>query len=242
MSETKLTKAQERARQRVDTIRFSVLATSIAVSIAAVMMVDPVVQDRIPLQFVISIPLLAGLYVVSRSVRILAFGLVVTVLAMFLGVRSIVRQEDDLLILDVALRATFLAVTAAWVAREVARERVVSVDTILGGISVYLLLGFTFALFYAGVLVAVPNAFNSSAGPLPEPFTGHHSFASLPSVLYFSFSTLTTVAFGDITPVAPVARLASMAEGMIGQLFPAVFIARLVGMHIAQRSAPRSGS
>ena len=242
MSETKLSKSEERARQRVDAIRFGVLAMAIAASIAAVMLVDPVVQDRIPLQFVISIPLLAGLYVVSRSVRILVFGLVVTIVAMFLGVRSILRQEDDLLIFDVALRATFLAVTAAWVGREVAQERVVSVDTILGGISVYLLLGFTFALFYAGVLIAVPHAFNSSAGPVPEAFAGHHSLASLPSVLYFSFSTLTTVSFGDITPVAPIARLASMAEGMIGQLFPAVFIARLVGMHIAQRSSQHGGS
>jgi voltage-gated potassium channel Kch len=56
---------------------------------------------------------------------------------------------------------------------------------------------------------------------------------------YYSFVTLTTVGYGDITPLIPAARSLAIAEALIGQLFPAILIARLVSMEIAARaSAP----
>ncbi|HEY7534991.1 MAG TPA: potassium channel family protein, partial [Thermodesulfobacteriota bacterium] len=54
-------------------------------------------------------------------------------------------------------------------------------------------------------------------------------------LLYFSFVTLTTVGYGDITAVHPVSRSLAMLEGLIGQLFPAILIARLVSMELYYR-------
>jgi hypothetical protein len=52
---------------------------------------------------------------------------------------------------------------------------------------------------------------------------------------YYSFVTLTTLGFGDITPVAPVARTLSYLEAVLGQMYLTVLVAALVGMHIANR-------
>jgi voltage-gated potassium channel Kch len=53
--------------------------------------------------------------------------------------------------------------------------------------------------------------------------------------VYFSYETLTTAAYGDVTPLTPIARSAANVEGLTGQLFPAVLIARLVAMEIDSR-------
>ena len=51
--------------------------------------------------------------------------------------------------------------------------------------------------------------------------------------MYYSFITLTTVGYGDITPVTGVARSFSLLEGIVGQTYMAVLVARLVGLHVA---------
>ena len=56
---------------------------------------------------------------------------------------------------------------------------------------------------------------------------------------YFSFVTLSTLGYGDITPVSPAARMLATSEAVIGQMYIAVLIARLVGIHISQKQATR---
>ena len=63
------------------------------------------------------------------------------------------------------------------------------------------------------------NAFSYSGETIEQPF----------DLLYFSFTTLTTVGYGDILPVSSIAKVFANLEGMLGVLFPAVFIAKLVG-------------
>jgi hypothetical protein len=59
------------------------------------------------------------------------------------------------------------------------------------------------------------------------------------ALLYFSFTTLTTVGFGDITPVSGFARMFSVTEAIAGQVILVVLVARLVGMHVAQSTGGR---
>jgi Ion channel len=54
-------------------------------------------------------------------------------------------------------------------------------------------------------------------------------------VIYFSFATLTTTSYGDIVPLTRAARMASVVEGIIGQLFLAILIAKLVGVYPPRR-------
>jgi hypothetical protein len=60
-------------------------------------------------------------------------------------------------------------------------------------------------------------------------------------LLYFSFSTLTTVGYGDITPLHPMARDIANLESVLGQLYPATLLARLVSLEIEHRRLPKDG-
>lgn len=72
-----------------------------------------------------------------------------------------------------------------------------------------------------------PGAF---AGAVPDHGTLQHW-------IYYSFVTLTTVGYGDVTPVHPAARSLAMLEALIGQLYPAILLARLVSLAVGSRSA-----
>ena len=91
---------------------------------------------------------------------------------------------------------------------------------ILGAIAAYLLLGVLWAYAYALVAHLRPGAFS---GPV-RPEDGPRAF------FYFSFLTLTTVGYGDVLPVHPVARSLAMLEAVTGPLYLAILVARLVSL------------
>ncbi len=101
----------------------------------------------------------------------------------------------------------------------------VTFDRILGAVALYILIGVVWAEADQLVSVHVPGAYTG----IPNTDT-----ASDRSVwLYFSFVTLTTVGYGDITPVANAARALAILEALIGQLYPAIVLARLVSLRAA---------
>lgn len=120
--------------------------------------------------------------------------------------------------------------------RGVLRQKSVTSETISMSISVYLLLAFTWGLLYAVIFLLQPGAF-SIAG-LPPPTPGHPIDPQplFPILSYFSLITLSTVGYGDITPLSLQARLAAAAEGITGQFYLAILVARLVGMQMSQPS------
>ena len=86
------------------------------------------------------------------------------------------------------------------------------------------------------IFLLQPGAF-SIAG-LPPPTPGHPIDPQplFPILSYFSLITLSTVGYGDITPLSLQARLAAAAEGITGQFYLAILVARLVGMQMSQPS------
>lgn len=112
--------------------------------------------------------------------------------------------------------------------RAVLRQKEVTREVISMSISTYLLLGFTCGLFYIFLHDLQPNAFSFGAGaPVSETET-------IPVLIYFSLTTLSTIGFGDITPVTLQARYVAVAEGITGQFYLAILVARLVGMQMTQ--------
>jgi hypothetical protein len=98
----------------------------------------------------------------------------------------------------------------------------ITLNRVQGAIIVYLLSGFAFGLLYHGIyLLNGPSSFKGLVN-------FHRS-----EFMYFSFTTLTTLGFGDIIPVNIFARLCSNLEALNGQLYPAILIARLVSMEFA---------
>ena len=94
------------------------------------------------------------------------------------------------------------------------------VDRVFGAIVLYLLIGLIAAFAYSALYGINPGAFSK----LPSGEGGFRDW------LYFSFVTLTTLGYGDITPIAPSARAIAMLEALVGQLYPAIIIARFVSL------------
>jgi hypothetical protein len=95
-------------------------------------------------------------------------------------------------------------------------------DRIMGAIALYLLLGVVWGSAYEIVALADATAFNSPAD----------ASRGIERWFYFSFVTLTTVGYGDVTPVARAARTLAIAEALVGQLYPAIVLARLVTLQV----------
>jgi len=121
--------------------------------------------------------------------------------------------------------------------RSVLKQREVTGETICMAVSVYLLLGFTWTFLYAVMFQLQPESFSG----LPAVPPGHAAEFQLifPTLGYFSLTTLSTIGFGDITPVTLQARYAAVAEGITGQFYLAILVARLVGMQMNQATSRR---
>lgn len=122
--------------------------------------------------------------------------------------------------MDLSARIIFLLAISIILLRAVfSEERDGTYHRIQGGIAIYLNIGLIFALLFRVASLANPHAFDVRAGS---------STADLSTVIYFSFSTLTTTGFGDIIPISPLVRSTANLESVIGALFPATLLARLV--------------
>jgi hypothetical protein len=104
---------------------------------------------------------------------------------------------------------------------------VVTYHRIVGAVLLYLLIALAFVALFVFVGLLSPKAFS---GLVLEDNT---TFAS--SAIYFSFVTLTTVGYGDIVPIHPIARSLCNLEAICGQLYPATLLARIVTLEVASR-------
>lgn len=125
--------------------------------------------------------------------------------------------------------AVFNLTVTVLVARYVFGPGRVGFHRVLGAVLIYLNVAMLFANFYALMVLVLPDAI-SGLSPLTFVLAPQKRVAEL---LYFSLGTITSTGVGDLTPLHPLARSLANLEGVIGQLFPATLIARLVGLHLA---------
>ncbi|MDH4045590.1 MAG: ion channel [Gemmatimonadota bacterium] len=121
-------------------------------------------------------------------------------------------------------------VSVAWLTIwHLVRARRVTPETLVGAISGYLLLGIAFTMLFSMVEILNPGALRLG-------IPADASLASKSSdLMYFSFITLTTVGYGDMTPASDGARLLAMAEGITGQFYVAAVVARLISLLVSSR-------
>jgi voltage-gated potassium channel Kch len=127
--------------------------------------------------------------------------------------------DGFVIVADIAY-VIFLAVFLRYLMQYLFNEKKVSDESIKGGICIYLLLGVTWGIIYRILHFFDPAAFLSQGQIVPNLF-------------YFSYVTLTTVGYGDIVPATRFAQTLAFMEAVTGQMFIAIFIARLMGLHIA---------
>jgi len=116
-------------------------------------------------------------------------------------------------------------------ARQVLFTGSITSNDIVGAICIYMLLGLIWAMLYLFLAEAVPGAFNG----LPQaPWLDNFSAA-----IYFSFVTITTLGYGDISPAMPLARFLVYMEAIVGVFYMAILVASLIGVRMSDREAGR---
>lgn len=126
----------------------------------------------------------------------------------------------------------FFGLTAGLAARQVLFTGAIDGNKILGAICIYLLLGLIWAVAYLLIAQIIPNAFN---GQTAVPW-----YDNFPDFVYFSFVSLTTLGFGDISPAVPVTRFLVYMEAVVGQFYIAILVASLVGVRISSIQQEKS--
>ena len=170
--------------------------------------------------------LLAGVFAVSRRRWHALFMMTVVIAALLLDMAYALAPSETLAAWSGAGMLAVLGLFCFVVLAQVFRGGPVTRERILGAVAAYLLFGLTWASAYHLVAFHIPDAF---AGAVPV------EAKSWTAWVYFSFVTLTTLGYGDITPVAPPARSLAMLEALTGQLYLVTVVARLVALWIPSR-------
>lgn len=113
----------------------------------------------------------------------------------------------------------------------VLRQRRVTQDTLYGSVCVYLLMGVAWAIVYGLVELRVPGSFVQNNQTLVIDVGAEAGVSN--RLIYFSMVTMTTLGYGDITPVRTLAQRLAVLEAMTGQLYVAITVARLVALQVS---------
>ena len=172
--------------------------------------------------------LIAGIYAVSTIRRHVVIAAVISALQVL---SAAIHLKTGSILSDVtaaALIAIFYIYVLVMVLAYVIKGTEATRDKIIGAVSIYLLIGFTWASFYYMIFSLQPEAFLVNDTLLTR--TGQ----SQPDFVYFSFITLLTVGYGDVRPISGIARSLAMLEGVVGVLYIGVFISRLLSLYKPQ--------
>jgi hypothetical protein len=183
--------------------------------------------------FVFSFLLLAGLLTMARQriFQVISGVFVFCTIGVRLG-RS-VFGVPGLLPLDALLSILSVIGMIVVVLWQVYREGPVTGHRVRGAIAAYLLIAIFFAYSYTLIAAVLPGSFQVPAWVTEAGAERGEAF------FYFSMVALTTVGFGDITAIHPFARSLVMMEALIGQLYPAILIARLVTLELETRRSKK---
>lgn len=209
------------------------LSIFLALLVMQIFIVAPLGKSGLLVPFMLngvasSLFLLAGLLTIAhrRLTRWVACSMVTT--ALIVRWLLLLAPSHPLLIADNILAVCYSAAFAAVVLSKVYQPGPVTAHRVRGAIAAYLLIGLLFAAVFRLLYHLMPNAFSLAANPALV--QSGHDIADV--FMYFSLVTLTTVGFGDITAVHPIARSLVILEAVIGTLYPAILIARLVSLQI----------
>jgi hypothetical protein len=172
--------------------------------------------------------LIAGIYAVGTIRHHIFIAATISVLQVL---AAAIHLRVGFLCMDViaaALFAVFYIYVMVIVLTYIVKGSEVTTDKILGVVSLYFLIGFTWASLFRMVYSLEPGAFSVSETFLTS--TGQ----TKPDFVYFSFITLLTVGYGDIRPVSGIARSLAMLEGIVGVFYIGVFISRLLSIYRPQ--------
>ncbi|UJF20295.1 ion channel (plasmid) [Vibrio sp. SS-MA-C1-2] len=130
--------------------------------------------------------------------------------------------------LSLIIIATFICITIFSAIKQVFFCKEVTVNIIQGSICIYLLIGLLWAIIFLINITLVPNSFHG--------IDDVNWLNNFPKAIYFSFVTLTSTGYGDITPILPIVRFFSYIEAIISQFYITILVSSLVAIKVSDLS------
>ncbi len=220
--------------ERFSSYKYTVLALSVVFLFFTMPLLEREGEHFIPFLF---LPIMAAvLWTLSLHRGLLALCLMLGFLGFgfHLIVENIGLSGDVSRVLELAemvVYKLFYGICLLVFLHRIFSETTVTADTIQGGIAVYFLSGLLWAFFYQTLILFNPDAILFS----------DHVQGEFSDIIYFSFVTITTLGYGDITPVSRMAKNLALLEAVWGQTYLAVLVARLVGLHLSGSQNPTAG-
>jgi hypothetical protein len=181
-------------------------------------------STRLPiLNLLLTLVIVAAINLTSANRRTLVIGLVLGAPALIFAWLGRIGAHNAGYIVRYVVFDLLMLLVFVQMLRALLKSKRVTRETVLLGLSCYLLIGLLWVAAYTTLELVQPGSLALPDSSSPTAMFGHAS--------YFSFVTLTTVGYGDILPVTPLARGLANLEAIAGVLYVAVFISRLIAMY-----------
>lgn len=206
----------------------------LALSLLAFLLLSPFVHDKFEgsrlLTFgVLTLVFITGPLAVARTRGQLIATVALALLVLLPGLASAVGDFEASYRYSLVAGILFFSFLVGLLIREfLVQSTEVDSETLWGAVNIYILIGLIFAFWYAALALFMPGLFS---GNFMEAI--HRN--QLMGFIYFSFVTLTTLGYGDITPTETWVATLNYLEAVIGQLYVAIVIARLVSLYLVKR-------
>lgn len=216
--------------------RFTVLATTLLIYVFALAPVTDrsALWDDVTRGVLIAVVLTSVYTCIRRGRLIIGLGVAAAIVIVLAWLARSSPNDEDLAVANYLATGGLLLCTAVLVITDVVSTTRVTRDTILGAVSAYLLLGLVFAMAYAAEYTVSPDAFDLPVWAESRTAGGSVA-ADLRTFTYFSFVTLSTLGYGDVLPASRATQATAAGQAIIGQLFLAVTVARIVALQISHK-------
>ena len=184
-------------------------------------------SSTIIVQSAFTITILFGVWSMIDDRRWFIFGILLAITSLIFTITNIFVQSSIIYVSDMIVLLIFGITSLFHAMRQIMFGPRIDSNKILGSASIYLLIGIIWALLYA----VVDHLYTESFHGLIESDNRGHFW----DYIYFSFVTLTTLGFGDITPTNLPARTLAYLEAIFGQLYLTILVASLVGAYLTQQ-------
>ncbi|MCB2192131.1 MAG: potassium channel family protein [Deltaproteobacteria bacterium] len=194
----------------------------------------PLIEQILPrtraiLDLFILLVLVAAAYTVINRKRTFIIALLMLMAGLVFLFGDYHWHDNKILILSCISYVGFLGIVIASILREVLTLKEVSFDTISGALNGYLLMGLMWGFAFQAVEAAWPGSFNITNEATKVAGLYAHG-TQMPELFYFSFVTITTTGYGDVTPLSAIAGQLAITESVVGQFYMVVLVARLVSL------------
>lgn len=202
--------------------------TFLLISIVLMFTLRPFLENFIGISILVDIfftlILISGIYAVSPTKRIFRVAMVIAFPALLISWSDYFLEVPFLNPASEIFGGIFYVFMVVIIISYLFKEKQITTDVIAGAVCAYFMLGMMWASIYAILEFLRPGSFD-----IPQSLHGESS-----PFTYYSYITLTTLGYGDITPISSEARSFSLLEAITGQIYLATLVARLVSMNIMQ--------